>query len=215
MSRQIQMQISKHRDMDLQVDDQVGRAVERERGVAGQEREPATWEERSGRLTEDNFETILWQLCDNKQESLQRGEIRNWRKIDRRTTLRQFCDNFGTTSWKACSRGGEIKNWRQIGVFRAKTWQARRRSSAPGFMKLTWRCLPVVQASADFALLLHNKPGSNNETLKSWFPRPPVIIPLILAQPIRSVVRLAKGQIVGTESSHSVPIQKCVFHWTG
>ena len=48
--------------MDLQVDDQVGRAVERERGVAGQEREPATWEERSGtgvRLTEDNFETVL------------------------------------------------------------------------------------------------------------------------------------------------------------
>ena len=59
MSRQIQKQISKHRDMDLQVDDQIGRAVERERGVAGQERKPATWEERSGRLTEDNFETIL------------------------------------------------------------------------------------------------------------------------------------------------------------
>ena len=143
------------------------------------------------------------------------GEIRNWRKIDRRTTLRQFFDNFGTTRRKACSRGAKIKNWRQIGVFRATTWQARRRSSAPGFMKLTWRCLSVVQTGADFALLLHNKPGSNNETLKSWFPRPPVIIPLILAQPIRSVVRLAKGQIVGTESSHSVPIQECVFHWTG
>ena len=62
MSRQIHKQISKHTDMDLQVDDQVSRAVERERGVARQEREPATWEERSGtdvRLTEDNFETVL------------------------------------------------------------------------------------------------------------------------------------------------------------
>ena len=96
------------------------------------------------------------------------GEIRNWRKIDKRTTLRQFCDNFGTTRRKACSRGAEIKNWRQIGVFRATTWQARRRSSAPGFMKLTWRCLSVVQTGADFALLLHHKPGSNNETLTSY-----------------------------------------------
>ena len=59
MVRKIHKQISKHTDRDLQVDDQVSRAVERERGVAGQEREPATWEERSGRLTEDNFETIL------------------------------------------------------------------------------------------------------------------------------------------------------------
>jgi len=77
----------------------------------------------------------------------------------------------------------------QVGGAVEREGGVTRKKREPRFMELFLRCLPIQESLAHSLLLFHNEP---------------VIVPFVLAEPVCSVIWLAKGQIVRSESPNGV-----------